>query len=182
MTLTIKIILGALVATIIGLISLKFIDKGPSMGNNPNLSSDLSNKNTISVQISGQISHAGTYIVENVAVLEDLIKIAGGTTSNADELCYFIDYQLESNDAVYIAPIYDNDDVCTTDKLIKHNINECKASDLKNIDGIGDTTANSIIDYRNNNGNFKKLEDVMKINGIKNATFSKLKNYIKLKN
>ena len=53
--------------------------------------------------------------------------------------------------------------------------------DLKNIDGIGDSIAQSIITHRAEHGSFYRLEDVMDVNGIGNATFSKLKNYIRLK-
>ena len=44
--------------------------------------------------------------------------------------------------------------------------------------GIGESKAESIIAYRQENGGFKTIEDIMKISGIKDAAFSKIKNYI----
>lgn len=44
--------------------------------------------------------------------------------------------------------------------------------------GIGETKANNIITYRENNGYFKTIEDIKNVNGIGDATFEQLKAYI----
>ena len=44
--------------------------------------------------------------------------------------------------------------------------------------GIGSSTASKIIDYRNKNGKFTKLEDIMNVSGIGEAKFSTIKDYI----
>ena len=181
MVLTVKLLIGAVIATIIGLVTMKIVDPMVNNNNNGVDISTLSVKNKLKVEITGQVEHAGNYLVEKGKNLEDVISIAGGITNNADEKCYFLDYEIESSESIYIAPLYDRLDVCSSEMLTKYNINNCKAEDLAKITGIGETTATSIVEYRENYGSYKKLEDVMNINGIKNATFSKLKNHIKLK-
>jgi competence protein ComEA len=44
--------------------------------------------------------------------------------------------------------------------------------------GIGESKANLIIDYRESNGSFGSIEDIMNINGIKDGVYGKIKEYI----
>lgn len=60
----------------------------------------------------------------------------------------------------------------------KININKASQSELKQINGIGDSTANKIIDYRENVGKFKKIEDIKEVKGIGDAKFEAIKNRI----
>lgn len=62
------------------------------------------------------------------------------------------------------------------------NINTASAADLDKLPGIGSTKAQAIVDYRNQNGDFKSIEDIEKVKGIKGGTFSKIKPYIKVSN
>lgn len=58
------------------------------------------------------------------------------------------------------------------------NINTADINTLILLNGIGQTKAQAIIDYRNQNGSFKTIEDIMKVAGIKEITFEKIKNNI----
>lgn len=58
------------------------------------------------------------------------------------------------------------------------NINYATAGELCRLNGIGEKRAADIIEYRDANGGFKKLEDIMKVKGIKQGVFSKIKDYI----
>jgi competence protein ComEA len=73
----------------------------------------------------------------------------------------------------------------TSNKLApgeKININTASVEELDRLPGIGKTKAQAIVDYRNQNGSFKTLEDIEKVKGIKAGSFEKLKDYIKLTN
>ena len=176
-----KIIIASLVITVVSLVVFQFVDPNVkktvvSVGDNTEIAEDA-----YSVSISGEITTKGTYLLTEGSTLEDLIAAAGGTTSNADILCYDESITLEKSASYYIAPIYDTDNVCSTNKIVKYNINTCTADDLTNISGIGSSIASNIISYRDENNTFMRLEDIMNVNGIGTSTFIKMRNYIRLR-
>ncbi len=60
----------------------------------------------------------------------------------------------------------------------KVNINIASREELKTLNGIGDTRAESILSYREKNGPFQTIEDLMKVDGIKEGVFNKMKDSI----
>lgn len=83
------------------------------------------------------------------------------------------------NDACY------NDNTTTTTKRTTTkntskiiNINTASVSELTNLSGIGEVKAKSIVNYRNKNGKFKTINDILKVDGISETLFSKIKNNI----
>ena len=60
----------------------------------------------------------------------------------------------------------------------KVNINTASKRILMTLDGIGEKMSERIIEYREENGGFEMVEDIMKVSGIGYDTFLKLKEYI----
>jgi competence protein ComEA len=63
----------------------------------------------------------------------------------------------------------------------KININTASAEELDRLPGIGKTKSQAIIDYRGQHGDFKSLEDIQNVKGIKGGEFEKIKDHIKLR-
>jgi comEA protein len=61
------------------------------------------------------------------------------------------------------------------------NINTASAEELDKLPEIGPTKAKAIVDYREAHGRFASIEDIMKVSGIKEGTFAKIKDHIVVK-
>ena len=61
------------------------------------------------------------------------------------------------------------------------NINTAGVEELISLDGIGESLAQEIVNYRESKGDFKKTEDILKVSGIGPKKFEKFKNKIKVK-
>lgn len=124
---------------------------------------------TVIVTLTGEISKPGKYVISKGYFLEVAIEKAGGITNNADISCFDYYYEVENDISIYIAKISENE---------KISLNTGELEDLTTLTGIGTALATRIIKYRTENGDFKYLEEIMKIDGIGKSIFSKIKDEI----
>ena len=67
----------------------------------------------------------------------------------------------------------------TTESIIlKININIADLNDLIKLDGLGESKAKNIIEYRKTNGSFKSIEELLNVDGIGKKTFENIKDFI----
>ena len=71
-----------------------------------------------------------------------------------------------------------NNEVTSNKVSGKVNINTATKTQLTSLNGIGESKAKAIIDYRNKNGKFKKIEDLKNVSGIGDSTYQKIKDSI----
>ncbi len=178
-----KTIIIIISVTVISLIALAVVDNfannlGTTTGSSQ--SSIVADKDGLEVSISGEITHAGTYLVSTGSTLNDLVEAAGGVTSNADPKAYNLDLSLEDGWECYIAPLFDNSNTCSADPIEKKCINTASAEQLKALSCFSSTVANNIVTYRQENGSFNRLEEISNVSGIGPATWEKCKKYITL--
>ena len=60
----------------------------------------------------------------------------------------------------------------------KVNINSATMEELITLPGIGESTAKSIVDFRETNGGFSSAEDIMKVSGVGEKKYEKIKDLI----
>ena len=58
------------------------------------------------------------------------------------------------------------------------NLNQASLTELMTLPGVGQSKAQAILDYRDTNGSFRQIEDIMQISGIKDGIFQKIKDKI----
>ena len=108
-----------------------------------------------------------------------------------DENIIYIEYICECPDNINDSCINENDTVNTNGvveekeeekdkKDDKISINKASKEELMELPGIGESKAKNIIEYREEFGEFEKLEDIMNVSGIGESAYSKIKEHIKL--
>ena len=146
--------------------------------------------NTIVVEIKGEVMNPEVYTLNEGSIIKDLIEAAGGLTQEADISNINRAKEIKNHELIIIRNINDlniEEEYATEDKEIneesddgKISINDSDLSKLKEIPGIGEVKANSIISYREKNNGFKSIEELKNVDGIGEKTFEKIKDSIKL--
>jgi len=173
----VKILIGVVVVTIAVIATFLVLDPNIGIQSVDNVTEVA---NTFSVIVEGEVYKAGTYTLNDGALMSDLIEAAGGLTSNADERAFYESATLTSGMTYYIASKYDVNDLCNVSEVDKVNVNSDDAATLATVSGITNTIANSIVTYRTDSGLFSTLEQLMEVYGIGNATYRKIRNYVVL--
>lgn len=140
---------------------------------------------TIVVYVCGCVKNPGVYELPSDARVSDAVQLAAGFHENAAKEAVNLAKKVEDGEQIYI-PSKDEvskqidsvegmkeDDDCV-------NLNTADLEELKTLPGIGDAKAKSIINYREEHGGFKNIEEIMQIEGIKDGVFQKIKDKIKV--
>lgn len=142
----------------------------------------------IIVYITGEVNSQGVIKLASGSRIADAIEKAGGLTDNANIKNINLAYELEDGEKIYIPNINEpeivvsNDsDNSNTEKNETININKAGTEELQNLNGIGAGLSKSIVEYREENGKFKQVEDLMNVPGIGESKFNKIKEQIKVK-
>jgi competence protein ComEA len=114
------------------------------------------------ILIDGAVANPGSYPLKENDTIRDLLGAAGGPNQNADL----------SNITIVVPP---TGVTCTSQKV---DINRADIWLLQALPGIGEVRAQSIIDFRSLNGPFKAINDIMRVPGLNQSTFEKIKDLI----
>lgn len=138
------------------------------------------------VYVCGAVEHPGVYQADEGSRLCVLIEMAGGFTQEADRSSLNLARSVTDGEQITVytveetargmTPVSENGAVPSDSGLV--NINTAPLSELTRVSGIGESRAQAIIDYREKNGSFRSIEEIKKVDGIKDGLFSKIKDYI----
>lgn len=152
----------------------------------------------IKVHVCGAVNQPGVYEVESNGRIVDAIQLSGGLTEAAAG--DYINQAMKLSDGmrVYIPTL---DEVTEVDLFTEYgmisdgivndvdlpsdngliNINYATEQELMVLPGIGEAKSKGIVAYRDANGAFQKIEDLMKIPGIKDGLFNQIASLITVK-
>ena len=161
---------------------------------------------TLVVHICGAVSAPGVYELPAGSRIIDAVEAGGGFLPEADEACCNLAEEIVDGCQIYIMTKTEScadgqtekkagiqtspdSDMQTTDRNVRSNsatalenglvnLNTADVAALMTLPGIGESRAKAIISYREQHGAFAQIEDIMKISGIKQAAFSKIKDKI----
>jgi competence protein ComEA len=157
---------------------------------------------TVYVDVAGAVKNPGVVTMDSGSRVFQAIEAAGGELKNADTRALNLAAPVNDGDHLYIPtkaevtsgeyPVAGNattgngttagGGAATTPGGAqadgKININTADSTALQQLNGVGPSTAQKIIDYRTANGNFSDIDALKNVSGIGEKTFEKLKDYI----
>ena len=136
------------------------------------------NQKIVAVHVKGAVNAPGYYELEYGKRIKDAIGVAGGELANADLFQLNIARQLVDGEEI-IVPFADENEEYDDNQPI--NINTADLYLLCKLEGISESMAIEIIDYRTENGPFSKIEDLKEVKGIGDVRFNTIKNNITVK-
>ena len=123
----------------------------------------------IYVYICGHVNSPGVVKCLKGTRLYEAVAMAGGADDLADMSAVNLAALVADGERIYI-PAY-GEDISVIEE-------QTEGIELMTLPGIGSSRAADIVRYRTDNGRFQTIEDIMKVSGIKEAAFNKIKNYI----
>ena len=148
----------------------------------------------IIIHVTGAVKNQGIIKINEGARIADVIDAAGGTTNEADLSKINLAYEVKDAQKIYVPNINDEIDIESVmqeagenvledngGKIGKVNINTASQTELETLSGVGPSTALKIINYREENGGFEKIEDIKNVPGIGDLKFESLKESICVK-
>ncbi len=158
---------------------------------------EKNNEEKVVVHVIGEVNNPGVVTLPEGSRIIDAINKAGGKTEEADLSKINLAFIVEDGTQIYIPRINENlnqvnlisdgagigviinDSNLEENELeVKVNINTANKEKLETLPGIGETTAQKIIDYREANGKFKTIEDIKNVSGIGETKYESLKDKI----
>lgn len=120
------------------------------------------------IEIKGAVQNPGVYKVAWTATVQDVIQEAGGLLEHAETASINLSKDIENEGVIVIAE---------KQEIACVSINTATLEELNTLTGIGPSLAQRIIDYRKDT-TFSNIEDIMKVKGIKEKLFEKIKGNI----
>ena len=137
---------------------------------------NITDSDVICIYISGAVKHPGVYELKSNSRVNDAVSAAGGFKKKADRDSLNLAAYINDGEHIHISfkeKIKSDDE---SSSLV--NINKASKEELMTLPGIGESKADSIIKYRDENNGFNSIEELMNISGIKEGVYSKISEYI----
>ncbi|MEH7379882.1 helix-hairpin-helix domain-containing protein [Bacillus sp. JJ1533] len=138
----------------------------------------------ILVDIKGAIHNEGVFEAKDGMRVKDVVEMAGGFTEDAEHRQVNLAQRVEDEMVIYVPRIGESPEIESSSLPYKEDgkvsLNKGTQADFETLTGIGPSKAAAIIAFREENGPFKQLEDLLQVSGIGEKSFEKIKDELKL--
>ena len=134
----------------------------------------------VMVFVSGAVRSPGVYGFSGNARVYEAVERAGGFSDDADRTQVNLAETVFDGEMVKVPFIGESIDAGTTVSDGKVNLNTATKAELMALSGIGEAKAEAIIAYRTEHGRFQTTADIMKVSGIGEGLYSRIKDSIKV--
>lgn len=131
---------------------------------------------TVVVYVSGAVEVPGVYNLPSGSRAVDAVQAAGNLLPYADGNA--VNLAAEVHDGDHIIIPFDFNPAEAELEIDYVNINTATVRELEALPGVGKSTAEKIVEYRNKEGLFKSVDDLKNINGIGEGKFLHLRKYL----
>ena len=133
------------------------------------------------VHICGEVKEPGVYQVPEGSRIFEVVEAAGGMTDEAADFSLNLAEPISDGMQIVILSREEAQEMREAEAALASgivNINKASKEQLMTLPGIGESRAEEIIRYREKVGGFQTIEEIMKVSGIKDAAFQKIKDSI----
>ncbi len=133
----------------------------------------------ICVHVCGQVCRPGVVMLPEGSRAWEAVEAAGGLAEEACEAAVNLAAVLRDGEKLYIPAVGEAvaKEDCEADGGLV-NLNTADAGRLKTLPGIGESRASDILSYREKNGAFRSVEEIMQVPGIKESIYEKIRDMI----
>jgi competence protein ComEA len=136
-------------------------------------------KQTILVHVAGKVKKPDVYPLLQGSRVADAIKAAGGAKKGVDLSDINLARILIDGEQIYVGYVAAVDRSTPKNSVKKYsgivNINRATKAEFDSLVGIGPVIAGKIVTYRNQNGSFMAIEDLLKVSGIGAKTLERIR-------
>lgn len=136
----------------------------------------------IFVHVGGAVRRPGLYRLVDGARVDDAVRAAGGVLEDADLDALNLAARVKDGDKILVPA--EGEEGSTNAGAVQGaqgsliNLNTATISDLDSLPGIGPALAQRILDFRERNGGFRTVEDLLEVPGIGSKKFEELRNLV----
>lgn len=146
---------------------------------------DIERESKVVIDIGGEVMKAGVYELTSGSRVIDILVKAGGLSEEADRDWVEINLNkaemLRDGQKIYIPNKKITNNQFSNEQTTEMvSLNNASSKELEELPGIGPSLAGRIIDYREENGGFRDVNEIKLVSGIGEKMFEKIKDKITL--
>ncbi|WP_404453539.1 helix-hairpin-helix domain-containing protein [Oceanobacillus kapialis] len=137
------------------------------------------------IDIKGEVKEPGVFKASSGDRIKDMVQMAGGFTSEADQTQVNLAQKVHDEMSIIVPKVHEQaDDLQNGNAELAENgkvrINYASKEEIETLNGIGPSKAEAILAYREENGYFQTIEDLLEVSGIGEQTIEQFRDSVQV--